>query len=358
MDKKSNVGLNEAEIRAKHSEEVQVLLEKLNKQDSYLNEYKNAHGKLEVLFRALAGAITPVEPLPTDYKSHKETTVASLCTAVAHISDGHHGAIQDPDEIEGFGEFSPEISRRRQVSYAHNIVDWVSVHRHAYKIDDIAVIVTGDLISGDIHEELKTTNAFPAPVQAIEAAKVLAEQLYIFAPHFKTVTVHFIVEDNHSRLTKKPQAKEAGMNTYNYVVGWHAKELLKLHKNVTFNIYPMNEKVVHVSTRQYLITHGHAVRGWMGVPWYGVERKVAREAVARMQVVMEDLQKAKSVGFHKYIFGHWHTPVDMPLYSCAGSVSGTDAYDHQAGRYAKPSQPAWIVHPKHGEFDRTNFWLE
>ena len=50
-------------------------------------------------------------------------------------------------------------------------------------------------------------------------------------------------------------------------------------------------------------------------------------------------------------------PIDTPLYSCGASLQVTDAYDHQAGRYANPGQSAWLVHPKHGEFNRINFNL-
>lgn len=177
------------------------------------------------------------------------------------------------------------------------------------------------------------------------------------APQFKFVRVHFVSEDNHSRLTKKPQAKEAGMNSLNYLVGYMAKTHLLNFLNVSFDIYPMNEKVISVNDRLYLITHGHTIRGWMGVPWYGVERKVGKEALARMQIIMQEFERAKEIGFHKYVFGHFHTPIDTPLYSCGASLQGTDAYDHQAGRYANPGQSAWLVHPKHGEFNRINFNL-
>jgi hypothetical protein len=72
---------------------------------------------------------------------------------------------------------------------------------------------------------------------------------------------------------------------------------------------------------------------------------------------MKDIERAKEVGFNKIVHGHFHTPFDTPLFSCGGSVSGTDAYDHGCGRHATPSQSAWMVHPKWGEFNRTNFQL-
>jgi hypothetical protein len=172
----------------------------------------------------------------------------------------------------------------------------------------------------------------------------------MLAPHFTKVRVEFIVEDNHSRLTKKPQAHEAGLNSLNYVVGFVAKERVKNLLNVEFNIYPQYEVVINVAGRRYLCCHGHGVMGWAGFPYYGIERKVAREALKRLNA--PDVTK-----FHKTLLGHWHSPLAHPWYWIGGSVSGTDALDHKQGRHSPPSQAAWVVHPRHGEFNRTDFWL-
>jgi len=244
------------------------------------------------------------------------------------------------------------IMSKNEVKYSGKLYDLTIDGNHYYQVNGVVVHN-----SGDIHDELKITNAFPSPVQVVKAAEVLAEQMAIVAQVFKKVTVHFISEDNHARLVKKPQAKEAGYNSLNYLVGYLAKVHLAAHSNVEFNIYPMYEKVVKVGSQQYLICHGHGVMGWGGIPFYGIERKVGKESVSRMQIMMSDLSRAKEIGFHKYVFGHWHTPFDMPLYSCCGSIQGTDAYDHKNGRHAFPSQVSWLVHPKHGEFDRINFNL-
>lgn len=347
--------MNESELRSRHSEEFRELERQLKEKDVILDNYKREHGKLELFFNKIYDTIQPVVPLTNVYRPSNRSK--SNCVAVMQISDAHMGAVQMPDEIEGFGEFNPEICEQRQMDYAQSFVNWVEMHRWSYKIDEVAILVTGDLISGDIHDELRITNAFPTPVQCVRAAEVLVKQIGYIAPHFKKVTVHFVVEDNHARLTKKPQAKEAGANSFNYIVGKMAELYLRNHENVEFNIYPQYEKVVNVNGRQYLISHGHGLMSWMGVPWYSVERKVGRESKNRLQVIMDDLTRAKDVGFHKYIFGHYHTPIDTDLYSCCGSVSGTDAYDHKNGRHGDPSQSSWIVHPKHGEFNRINFKL-
>ena len=352
------MSLSEAELRAKLDEEVGHLQNKLKASERELGEYRKEHGSLANFFRQLDAAIEPLKPVANEYKPRTGARkVSTAVAAVMHSTDGHHGAVQDASEIEGFGSFSPEIGESRQLGFARDVVEWVEMHRQGYSIAELHHLVTGDMIAGDIHEELRVTNAWPSPVQAIRAGELLAQQVSIAAPHFEKVTVEFIVADNHARLTKKPQAKEAGLNSLNYVVGHHAKALLADHKNVEFNIYPMHETVVHVLNRRYLLCHGHDVQGWAGIPWYGIERKMGRESVARLQIIMQDLEKAHTVGFDRYIFGHFHTPMNMPLYTASGSVSGTDAFDHKQGRHSRPAQSAWMVHPDHAEFDWTSFNL-
>ena len=349
------MAFTEEQFKSEFSEKTEELKRKNKELESMLQGYRREHGKLQLFFEEVVNAIEPIpgrEPIIMEGVRRGSPVVPVL-----HLTDIHMGAVQDPNEIEGFNAYSPEIADNRAVDLTIRWLNWVNYQRKAYRIDEAAVIITGDIISGDIHEELRTTNAFPSPVQVARGAELIARLVADIAPQFKFVRVHFISEDNHSRLTKKPQAKEAGMNSLNYLVGYMAKTHLLNFLNVSFDIYPMNEKVINVNDRLYLITHGHTIRGWMGVPWYGVERKVGKEALARMQIIMQEFERAKEIGFHKYVFGHFHTPIDTPLYSCGASLQGTDAYDHQAGRYANPGQSAWLVHPKHGEFNRINFNL-
>ena len=346
--------INEDQLKEKHSEKYQELERQIKEKEYILENYRKDHGKLEVFFNKVFDAITPVLVLPNTYKKPAKYT-GSPVIAVAQISDSHMGEMQEPDEIEGFNEYNPEICERRSIDYANRFIEWVDIQRHGYTINECAILVTGDLIAGDI-QMLNVTNAFPTPVQCVRAAEVLTKQIAIIASKFDKVVVHFLVEDNHSRLTQKPQMKEAGYNSMNYIVGKIAEIYLSKHPNIEFNIYPMYEKVVHVSNRQYLLSHGHGIIGWAGIPIYGIERKTAKESMARMQIVMDDINKSKRIGFHKFVIGHFHVPFDMPLYSCCGSVSGTGAYDHKNGRHAAPSQSAWMV-GKWGEFNRINFIL-
>lgn len=346
MGKKREVTLLEVESTLKPSERVRALIAERDALKESFRSYKREHGKLEQLMGEVLEAVPTIAPAAPVYTPAKARKVERDVAVVVHVTDAHHGAVQAASEVEGFGEFSPALSRARQFGLVKDIVDWVEMHRHGYSIPECRMLVTGDLISGDIHDELRVTNAFPAPVQAVEAGEILAKQAAMFAPHFERVVADVITDDNHGRLTHKPQAKECGLNNWMYVVASIAQVMLKDHKNVTLNIWPMPQKVIEVCGRRYLLCHGHDVMGWAGFPYYGIERKAAREALKRMNG--PDVTK-----FDRIIMGHWHAPLEHPHYWIGGSVSGTDAYDHKAGRQAEPQQVTWLVHPKWGEFDRT-----
>ena len=349
------------EFQQHYSEHSEELRRQLKEKDLVLSQYRKEHGKLSVFFDELTRNIEPIPPPPPVFI--KADTKHNICAAVMRISDPHTGASQDALEIEGLNNYSFAICEKRQMYYVDTFVGWVYRQRKSYPINDCHVIVTGDLVSGDIHQELQVTNEFPAPVAVVKATEVLVQQLHKLAPHFDKVVVEFVTEDNHGRLTKKPQAKEAGKNNYNYIIGMMAKEFLKDCENVTFNIYPQLEAVVTVLNRNYLITHGHQIRAWMGIPFYGVQRMVGKESSRRMVQMLDELreesieavQQAKRMGFHKFVMGHYHQWFESYYYSICPSVSGPDAYDVQCGNFHPPGQSAWLVHSEKAEFNHIFF---
>lgn len=345
----SKLGISASELKAQHSEEVKDLKKKLKRYEKLLEDYKKSHGSIANFFDSIKDYIPTYAPTPINYKPQKPKTRTN-CGMAMLICDTHYGAIQPASEVEGFGEYSPELCEHRCEKFTQNVIEWANLQRSAYPIENLHILVAGDLISGDIHDELRVTNAFPVTKQVVGASHILARQILMAAQHFKIVNIHFIVEDNHARLTKKPQAKEAGINSLNYIVGNMTNILVSKQKNVEFHIYPQYEAVVNVEGRRYLLLHGHNIMGWGGIPYYGIDRKTAKEAIKRMNA-------SHGLRFDKVIMGHLHHPVSHPIYWIGGSVSGTDAYDHKNGRHSAPSQASWLVHPKHGEFARIDWKL-
>ncbi|MGH6819797.1 MAG: hypothetical protein ACREDU_02920 [Methylocella sp.] len=268
---------------------------------------------------------------------------------VLQLSDWQIGEVVSRAETEGFGQFNFAIAERRVFDLVDRFVRWVHTHRSGFRIDNCAVFGLGDWVSGDIHDELRRTNEFPLPVQTAKAGYLYGELLRRLEAHFRRVDVWDEGADNHGRLTIKGQFKMKALNNMSYLVRVIAqactKRCVRLHWRTTKGM----KLLANVAGNRFLLEHGDTVRGWMGIPYYGLEREQGREARRRMNTQR---------GFHYQAVGHWHVPAIIAGNIIVnGSLPGTNEYDHAVGRHAAPTQVAYMVHPKYGVFNFTPFRL-
>ena len=316
---------------------------------SRIDELKLEQGEKSEYFDTIKKCITAITPLPqVPYKTAKGGVQSDL-SAVMVLSDWHIGEYTDADEIEGFNSYSWAIAQKRVHYLTKQFIDWIAVQRKASNIKEAVIVCIGDMISGDIHPELQITNEWPVPVQNVKAAYLLARAVARVAPHFEKVRVEFITADNHSRRTHKPQAKQGGMNSEGYVIGHIMHELVSKIKNVEMNIYTRIKTRITIQGFPFLAEHGNTIRGWSGIPWYGADRAVAREAKARRMMPNKN--------FYKCLIGHFHQPMKTPDYIVNGSLSGTSEFDHMQGRHSEACQIAFLVHPKYGDFNFNELYV-
>ena len=311
-------------------------------------------GFREDLLATIHAAVRPIEPLKA-FPLRKLSKADAEIAAVLKFSDWHIGQVTRAAETEGFGEFNYEI--------AQNSVDWIvqkflaniAVNRRIYNIPQLYIFCEGDMISGDIHEELRRTNEWPVPVQAIRSGELLARAVATTAPHFDEIHLIEVGADNHGRLQPKPQAKEKSANNMSFVVYSHANALLARHGNIAPLLAEGMKQVVSVRGVNFMVEHGDAVRGGLV---YGLERERGRESAKRMAAMLDarrglfDFQR--EVGFDFLSVGHWHVPSILSGNILVnGSLSGTDEFDHSQGRHSPPAQVSFFVHPTHKLFNWT-----
>lgn len=338
------------EFKSAHApdQEIRYLRARLKETENLLERERQATGEQRIVTLALTEALEAAAPVKMAYKAGKGA--GRPITHVLQLTDLHEGEVTIKDEVDGFGEFNPDIFTRRLNQLAHKVIDQTETMRSSFKIPHLHILGTGDYISGDIHEELKVTNAYPAPVQAVQAGHKLSAVVMMLAPHFERVTVDMITLDNHGRMTKKNQAAQGGENNWGYVVAHMIKALTANQPNVDVRIHAKASALIPIGPERYLLFHGHQIKGWAGLPYYGFDRRVAMEAVKRMGL--------PETSFTKMVMGHFHVAVDAPQWLIGGSLSGTNAFDHSCGRHSAAHQTSWMVHPEHGQFNFTRWWLD
>lgn len=258
-------------------------------------------------------------------------------TAVLHVSDWHIGEM---DEVNGFNKFNYEVACERIKTLVEKYLSWIDTQRHAYNIEELVIISTGDMISGDIHEELLRTNEFSVPMQCTKATTLFSKMVNDLSKNFKHVRVEYIVSDNHSRTTKKMQFGD-GTNSYNYIVAKMIEATLLANDKVSMHVYAEIEQVIKVENIRYLIMHGNSVRGGAsGVPLAAIQKRANSEALARMNM-------DKDRQFNKIVMGHYHVPLYNNFVEMTGCLSGTTSFDQSQGRYCNACQTGWLVTRNH-----------
>ena len=306
-----------------------------------LSKIREVRGLVKEAAASVAAAVVAAEPIKKldIQKSKGQETMA----AVLKLSDWHIGEVISAAETDGFGEFNWAIAQYRVQNMVNGFIKWVKVHRTALNIPNLHIFAEGDWVSGDIHYELKVTNEFPLPVQTAHSGRLLGRVIELLAPHFDEVIVEEVAGDNHGRMQPKPQFKQRGDNNMGYLVYAIANAYVQKLGNVEVRQHQSIAQVVDVVGQKFLLSHGDTIRGWMGIPYYGMERSRGREAVKRMQT---------DQGFDYLSCGHWHVPAIIAGNILVnGSLSGTSEFDHGCGRHAEPSQVSFLVHPKHGYYD-------
>ena len=130
---------------------------------------------------------------------------------VAPLTDTHIGEDVDYQQMAGLNSYSFDIFNKRLFGWATTVLNLVQLRRASVPINELVIPMLGDMISGDIHDELIKTNQDNVMGQMIRGANLIAQALMYLAPHFKTITVPCVV-GNHGRMTRKPPMKDKYMD--------------------------------------------------------------------------------------------------------------------------------------------------
>lgn len=330
--------LNPEKARAAH---LAAKIRQLERDNKTLLEQR---GKYSELISDLIKAVPAVDPYP-QVPLKASPAGATPIHAVVKVSDWQIGEVVSSAETGGFGVFNFALAEKRVFLLAQKLIDWTAMHRQGgYNVPELHVFSEADLVSGNIHYELEVTNEFPAPVAAEKAGYLLAEFVARLAPHFEKVTVHEVNADNHGRLTRKNQYKQGALNNWSYLAHVIANSRLASVENVQTIMSEGVKMIARVNGKNYLLCHGHHILSNLGIPFYGVSRDRAREAIKRMHA-------KPSEKFDYISMGHFHVPTVLEnAVLINGNLVGSTEMDSALGRFTPPAQVSFMSHRKHGLF--------
>ena len=283
-----------------------------------------------------------------------EPGAQSRTAGLLHISDLHVGEVVRPDEIASANEYDPDVfvrRIRRLFSASLEILPRWSADSH---LRGVVIAVNGDLVSGDIHDELRRTNAIPAIEQVYLCADELTAGIEHMAAKFGAVWVTF-TPGNHGRSTEKTHAKRTSALSYDMLIGEMVRRHFVNDTRVTVLLATGPDLEYPVLGWRVFQSHGDALGTGGGKGFAGPVLPIARGA-KNVEWQAYRLHKRHDI----ILTAHYHTSSNPARGVLAnGSVVGFNEYANRIRAGIEPPQQ-WLalIHERWGIRERCEIQLE
>lgn len=304
------------------------------------------------------------------YKHRKPTGKIkgdSVQSMIAPLTDTHIGDNVELEEMMGLNEYNIDIFNKRLYGWANQVITLAELRRNSAEVGELIVPMLGDMISGDIHEELARTNNDHCMGQMIRGANLISQALMFIAPHFDKVRVPCVV-GNHGRMTRKPPMKNKYMD-WDYMLYQWVSVFCQNQKNIEFHIPKTFMTTINVCNRNILLAHGDFING--GGSGTSINRGVSnmRNVLSFRKGLKEEINNIQDNSlesvpdsYDSALLGHFHRIDEIDIGTGAvhicGCMKGGDEFAMQRVQAInKPRQLVLYYHPKYGEIGKEIIYL-
>lgn len=326
------------EFRSAHS-----LQEQIDRLQSELVKAQKESADATKIKSIIGGMAEKVEQLelPTwavvEPKEHGSAGVPTL-----FLSDLHWGEVVYPAQINHVNKFNLAIAQARMRFTVDTAIDLLRIIDVKMRYPGIVVPLGGDMITGDIHDELTATNEIPTMPAVLDLYGHLIAAITKLADTFGAVFLP-CVTGNHGRNTRKIWAKDRHLTSFDWLLYRFLAKHFEPDKRVTFHVPDGNDASYKIFGTRYLLTHGDKLGsggdgliGFLGPVMRGDNKKRSRNS----QI---------DLNYDVMLAGHWHQYAHLTRVIVNGTMKGYDEYASESNfSYEPPQQALWITHPRHG----------
>lgn len=301
-------------------------------------------------------ACEPAAPPEWISQSHSIAGAGITGVPMTIWSDWHLGETVDMAETNGSNAYNLAIAGARLQKLVDKTVSLCKEHMVNTEYPGIIVMLGGDMVTGEIHDELTRTNdADPLPT-VLWARDNIVAGLKRLADVFGRVFVP-CVAGNHGRMSKRIEHKHFAVRNYDWLISTLCEKYFHDvgDTRVKFFIPESNEAAFRVYDHKYLLLHGHDLGTSGGDGIIGALGPIMR---GRMKVGNQ--QRSFGLDFDTLVVGHWHQYITIRGLIVNGTMKGFDGFARSGIRapYEPATQALWFTHPKYGITARWPIFLQ
>jgi hypothetical protein len=260
---------------------------------------------------------------------------------ILFASDWHWGERVEASQIGGANAYDMAIAHRRARTMVEVAISLLRDRFVNPVYPGMVMALGGDMVSGDIHEELTATNEVEIGKAYNDLVDVLEWCIATLAAEFGKLFIP-CVTGNHGRMTHKIRAKGRAFTNFDWLAYTALARRFRDDERIQFLIPDGPDAHFTVYRTRYCLVHGDAFRGGDGMVGAlgpiirGDHRKRGRNA----QI---------GAGYDVLLLGHWHQQIHLERLIVNGSLKGYDEYAYGLSfPYEPPRQSLWITHPEQG----------
>jgi hypothetical protein len=314
-----------------------------------VRELKRVVNEQETQLERLAMALAlyeQKEPVDLKWAIAKQRRKAQMHrgTLIGFVSDTHYGEVVSLSEMNGFNAYNMDIAELRTQALFERFITIPAEYLKGVEYDGFILALNGDIVSGDIHDELRQTNQLStyATVQAVLPWLATGiKQLLEVYPKVHVVSA----PGNHGRDSHKPRHKKRSEHNADTHIAQLLRWRLEDEKRLTFDIPASFDVKFSVYDSHFSMEHGDNYRsnsdsiiGSLGPVKRGTYKK-------RTQAQIE------GTPFQYNLVSHFHQYVAAQNqgFIMNGSLKGYDEYARSGGFIPEdPQQALMLVTPENG----------
>jgi hypothetical protein len=266
-------------------------------------------------------------------------------TCLLLFSDLHIGSVIREQDTGGMGRYDYPTFKRRLNSLRDSVRSIAHHHRQSHPVRKLVIAALGDNVEGEtIFPSQRLGIDMDVLTQSFKAVEDIAEFLVSLLDTFETIEFCGVV-GNHGRIGRKGDTK-----TY---VNWdhviyralaYKFEGTDWEKRISFEIPESFWIDKTIEGHSFMFRHGDGIKGWAGIPWYGITRSVSRWIA---------LANARDKRFEYMAMGHFHQKAEIEIPAgevfVNGSFVGASEFSVEVmEQISAATQLLLMVHPKYG----------
>jgi hypothetical protein len=280
-----------------------------------------------------------------EWKPGRRKAGRGRAVVTAILSDLHLDEMVRADEMRDVNAYDRRIAHQRLSRWVEKVSTLPRDYMAGVDYDGAALFLAGDLLSGDIHEELRKTNAGTIAEGIAYWVDPLSAAVGALADEYGKVTVD-VVAGNHGRnpINRRSPAKGRARDNFDTLIGWLIARDYANDDRVDVHVEMSTDAYRRIYSHTYLVNHGDGFKGGSGI------------AGALSPLLLGSHRKGKVASatgqpYDTMVVGHWHQLMMLPGQGLIvnGSLKGYDEYARtMAFSYEEAQQGLWLTTPEHG----------